>query len=545
MKILLAALNAKYIHSNLAVHSLKAYAQEYGEHIEIAEYTINHQKDKILKDLYLRKPDVIGFSCYIWNLDYIEELIGDLAKIMPKTAVFVGGPEVSYDGEAFLERNPFVKGVMAGEGEQIFKELCRELCENGVTEKVCGVLKSSGCMDMSRIPFIYKDLKEFENRIIYYESSRGCPYSCSYCLSSIDKKVRFRDMELVKEELQFFLDRKVPQVKFVDRTFNCNKNRAMEIWQYILENDNGVTNFHFEISADLLSEEELEILEKFRPGAVQLEIGVQSTNPETIREIHRKMDLEKLKKTVAAVKKFRNIHQHLDLIAGLPCEDLKTFQRSFNEVYGMEPDQLQLGFLKVLKGSHMHSMAEEYGLSYKGKPNYEVLATKWLSYGEILQLKAVEEMVEMYYNSGQFQATLTHLVREFETPYRFFESLGNYFEREGFQQNAPSRMTRYTILLGFIEENFPEKTGFYKETLTFDLYAREKLKNRPEWMGLQDEEGKEKLKQVGKQKHIEAFSYGKEVFMEGVRPGKKERKLLFFDYGRRNPLDHSAWVEEV
>lgn len=545
MKILLAALNAKYIHSNLAVHSLRAYAKEYQEQIEIAEYTINHAKDTVLRDIYLRKPDVIAFSCYIWNLDYIEDLIGDLEKIMPDTAIFVGGPEVSYDAEAFLKRNPFVKGVMTGEGEQTFGELCRELCENGVTEKVCGVLESRGCMDMSKIPFIYKDLKEFENRIIYYESSRGCPYSCSYCLSSIDKKVRFRDMALVKEELQFFLDRKVPQVKFVDRTFNCNRKRAMETWQYILGHDNGVTNFHFEISADLLSEEELEILGKFRPGAVQLEIGVQSANPETIREIRRKMDLEQLKKNVAAVKKFRNIHQHLDLIAGLPYEDLASFKRSFNEVYEMEPDQLQLGFLKVLKGSHMYSMAEEYGLSYKGKPNYEVLSTRWLSYGEILQLKAVEEMVEMYYNSGQFQATVKHLVREFAAPYVFFEKLAAYFEREGFMKNAPSRMSRYTVLLGFIEENFPQKAAFYKETLTFDLYAREKLKNRPEWMRVQDAEEKEKLKQYGKQNHIEAFSYGKEVFMEGVLPEKSERTILFFDYGRRNPLDHSACVEEL
>lgn len=550
MKILLVALNAKYIHSNLAVHSLKAYAKEYQEHIEIAEYTINHQKDRILKDIFLRKPDVVAFSCYIWNLDYVEDLIGDLGKIMPKVAVFAGGPEVSYDGDAFMKRNPFVKGVMVGEGEAIFASLCKELCENGLTPQICGVLENPGCMDMSEIPFVYKDLEEFENRIVYYESSRGCPFSCSYCLSAIDKKVRFRDMKLVKEELGFFLEKKVPQVKFVDRTFNCNKKRALEIWQYILEHDNGVTNFHFEISADLLSEEELDLLKKFRPGAVQLEIGVQSTNPLTIEEIHRTMNLDKLKKIVETVKSFQNIHQHLDLIAGLPFEDLETFKKSFNEVYDMEPDQMQLGFLKVLKGSYMHSMVKEYELSYKERPNYEVLSTKWLTFGDILQLKAVEEMVEMYYNSGQFQATIKHLVKEFESPYVFYEKLAAYFEAEGFEQNAPARMTRYIILLGFIKKNFPEemypgKVDFYKETLTFDLYAREKLKNRPEWMRMQTSEEKEKLKQVGKQNHVETFSYGKEVFLEGLSPVRMKPKLLFFDYSRRNPLNHSAYVEEI
>ncbi len=557
MKILLAALNAKYIHSNLGIYSLRAYAKEYKEQIEIAEYTINHQKDRILKDIYNRKPDVIAFSCYIWNLDMIEELIDDLGKIMPQVPIFAGGPEVSYDPEDFLKRNPFVKGVMTGEGEGIFANLCAELCKPeidwNVLKKIPGLvmqgevykMEPMPCMDMSAIPFPYEDLQEFENRIIYYESSRGCPFSCSYCLSSIDKKVRFRDMELVKEELQFFLDHQVPQVKFVDRTFNTSKKRSMEIWQYILDHDNGITNFHFEISADLLSQEELDILCKLRPGAVQLEIGVQSANEDTITEIRRTMDLEKLKENVAAVKSFGNIHQHLDLIAGLPFETLEIFKKSFDEVYGMEPDQLQLGFLKVLKGSYMEEKAGDYELFYKSKPNYEVLSTKWLSYGDILQLKSIEEMVELYYNSGQFQATLSHLVKEFESPYDFFEKLAVFFTEKGYDLQAPSRMARYTALLEFVEKYIPEKMEFYKETLTFDLYARERLKTRAAWMKEQGPEERQLLKEHGKQNHVECFSYKTDVFMEGKLPQEKGQHYFLFDYEVRNPLNHSAAVKEV
>ena len=264
-------------------------------------------------------------------------------------------------------------------------------------------------MDLSSIPFIYKDLSEFKNRIIYYESSRGCPFSCSYCLSSIDKKLRFRDTETVKKELQFFIDNKVPQVKFVDRTFNCKHDHAMAIWKYINEHDNGVTNFHFEISADLLREEELQEMSTMRPGLIQLEIGVQSTNPDTIKAIHRTMDFEKLKGIVDRIHSFGNIHQHLDLIAGLPYEDYDSFRHSFNDVYALKPQQLQLGFLKVLKGSHMMEMCREYGIVYKTQEPYEVLSTKWLDYDHVLKLKTVENMVEVYYNSGQFQNTLEYL----------------------------------------------------------------------------------------------------------------------------------------
>lgn len=413
MKFLLAAVNAKYIHSNLGIYSLNKYAQEKletrraqgeafpGIQIEMGEYTINQQMDLVLQDIYRRSPDVAGFSCYIWNILYVKELVRDLKKVMPQLTIWLGGPEVSYNGEEMLRELPEVTGVMAGEGEETFFRLVESCGMSFMESKEAGkrwnhsrleellkdrpgfiFRKSDGTisagapaplMELSRIPFSYGSLEGLAHRIIYYESSRGCPFSCSYCLSSIDKTVRFRDLDMVKKELSFFLEKRVPQVKFVDRTFNCRKSHAMEIWKFILEHDNGVTNFHFEISADLLDEEELALLKQMRPGLIQLEIGVQTTNPEAIREIRRRMDLEKLERNVHAVNSFRNIHQHLDLIAGLPYEGYESFRKSFNDVYRMEPEQLQLGFLKVLKGSYMEEMAGEYGLLYKSQPPYEAL----------------------------------------------------------------------------------------------------------------------------------------------------------------------------
>ena len=372
MKILLTAINAKYIHSNPAVYSLAAYAnhnlteEEKGTcKIEIAEYTINHRTEHIIADIYKKKPDVLAFSCYIWNWEYVQEVMVELHKLLPKVPIFLGGPEVSFTSEDILKQYPFLTGIMIGEGEETFLDLCRAYMEHRDVKLLPGISGDPrGLVNINDIPFFYDDMAAFEHRIVYYESSRGCPYRCSYCLSSIDKTVRLRDLELVKKELQFFLDLKVPQVKFIDRTFNANRTHACEVWNYILDNDNGITNFHFEISADILTEKELSILEKMRPGLVQLEIGVQSTNEKTIKEINRSMNLEKLKGVVSKIHGYQNIHQHLDLIAGLPYEDYLTFQTSFNEVYSMKPQQLQLGFLKVLKGAKMWEKAEEYGIAY-------------------------------------------------------------------------------------------------------------------------------------------------------------------------------------
>lgn len=547
MKILLAACNAKYIHSNLAVYDLQAYASDYADHIVLKEYTINQQKDDIMRDIYLEHPDVVCVSCYIWNLSFVKELMADLIKILPGADFWVGGPEVSYDAEKFLTENSEFKGVMVGEGEETFKELAGYYVEKNPQDlkDMTGICYRDGdqiihngwrqIMDLSSIPFIYKDLSEFKNRIIYYESSRGCPFSCSYCLSSIDKKLRFRDTETVKKELQFFIDNKVPQVKFVDRTFNCKHDHAMAIWKYINEHDNGVTNFHFEISADLLREEELQEMSTMRPGLIQLEIGVQSTNPDTIKAIHRTMDFEKLKGIVDRIHSFGNIHQHLDLIAGLPYEDYDSFRNSFNDVYALKPQQLQLGFLKVLKGSHMMEMCREYGIVYKTQEPYEVLSTKWLDYDHVLKLKTVENMVEVYYNSGQFQNTLEYLENFFPDAFSIYERLGSFYMEKGYGDISHTRMRRYEILLEFLEDMPEISVDQVKDQMVYDLYLRENLKSRPGFARDQKPFERQiwdfrKREKVAKNAHVEVFADG---------------KVLLFDYADRDPLTNNAHVTDV
>lgn len=547
MKILLVACNAKYIHSNLAVYDLQAYASDYADHIVLKEYTINQQKDDIMRDIYLEHPDVVCVSCYIWNLSFVKELMADLIKILPGADFWAGGPEVSYDAEKFLAENSEFKGVMVGEGEETFKELAGYYVEKNPQnlKDMTGICYRDGdriihngwrqIMDLSSIPFIYKDLSEFKNRIIYYESSRGCPFSCSYCLSSIDKKLRFRDTETVKKELQFFIDNKVPQVKFVDRTFNCKHDHAMAIWKYINEHDNGVTNFHFEISADLLREEELQEMSTMRPGLIQLEIGVQSTNPDTIKAIHRTMDFEKLKGIVDRIHSFENIHQHLDLIAGLPYEDYDSFRHSFNDVYALKPQQLQLGFLKVLKGSHMMEMCKEYGIVYKTQEPYEVLSTKWLDYDHVLKLKTVENMVEVYYNSGQFQNTLEYLENFFQDAFSIYERLGSFYMEKGYGDVSHTRMRRYEILLEFLEDVPEISMDQVKDQMVYDLYLRENLKSRPSFARDQKPFERQiwdfrKREKVAKNAHVEVFADG---------------TVLLFNYADRDPLTNNAHVTDV
>lgn len=572
MNIVLAAINAKYIHSNLAVYSLRAYAQQYKDEIQIAEYTINQQIDDILMDLYKKKPDVLCFSCYIWNLSYVEELIRELGKIFPSVPIWVGGPEVSYDTKDVLERLPEVTGVIFGEGEKTFLEVVEYYHGKDVKlSEIKGIayrgeegqfLQNSWreVMDLSEVPFVYHDMADFKNKIIYYESSRGCPFSCSYCLSSIDKCLRFRKLELVEKELQFFIDEKVPQVKFVDRTFNCNHKHAIAIWKYIKEHDKGITNFHFEVAADLLNEEELKLIESMRPGLIQLEIGVQSTNGQTIREIRRTMRFEEVARIVQRINQGENVHQHLDLIAGLPYEDMESFQKSFDDVYRLHPEQLQLGFLKVLKGSYMESQKERYGLVYKSRPPYEVLYTKWLSYEEMMQLKSVEEMVEVYYNSGQFSYCLRKLEEEYASPFVLYQGLGRYYENHELHLMSHSRITRYEILLGFIREKHKERESLYRELLTFDLYLRENVKNRPEFAGehevskdwlnaFYETESKEHQyligyeaydkRQLRKMTHIEKFHY------DVLGTCEEKENFILFDYQNRSRLTHQAAVTEV
>ncbi len=620
MKFLLAAINAKYIHSNPGVYSLRAFARTKipGADIEIGEYTINHQMNLILQDIYRRKPDFIGFSCYIWNISYIMEIVRDVKKVLPEAEIWLGGPEVSYDAKKVLTREPDVRGIMRGEGELTFTELVRAYLQREKTsvpdgytgESFRGQAKeeTSGCagntrmpenaegenahsdrLDLSQIPgityraangeieehgpqrllsldeipFYYDDMAGFENRIVYYESSRGCPFSCSYCLSSIDKTVRFRSLDLVLPELQFFLDHKVPQVKFVDRTFNCKREHTLGIWRYLVEHDNGITNFHFEVSADIFDEEELELIGKMRPGLIQLEIGVQSTNPDTIREIHRHMDLVKLKRAVDRVYDYRNTHQHLDLIAGLPYENYESFMRSFDDVYRMRPDQLQMGFLKVLKGSYMEEQVAAYDLKYRGIPPYEVLSTKWLPYSDVIRLKGVEDMAEVYYNSGQFPATMKLLEKRFQRPSEIFVNLAEYYEKNGLTGISHSRLARYEILYRFLEEDMREEerdhvtaakvpeTGQpsladFRDSLMYDLYVRENIKSRPSFASDQSPYKKEvreffmaeeeNPKWLTDYAGFDSRQMAKMAHLEHMEDGT----FVLFDYKKRDPLSGNA-----
>lgn len=638
MKIVLAALNAKYVHSNLAVYSLAAYAKAQMEKLQteqeqwkntqageiqpkesgmdmpeicVREYTINNNLDYILQSIYREKADVAAFSCYIWNIREVLEVAGGLAKAAPEISIWLGGPEVSYQSEKLLRENPFLTGIMSGEGERTFYELVkfwsREEGYGGAgLADIAGIVyrdRQSGVrktpprdrISMDDIPFIYDDLSRFANRILYYETSRGCPFSCSYCLSSIDRAVRFRSLSLVERELQFFLDHKAPQVKFIDRTFNCNREHALAIWRYILAHDNGITNFHFEVGGDLLGEEELSLFRQMRPGLIQLEIGLQSVNPKTLKEIRRSMDIGKLKKNMLALRGFGNIHRHLDLIAGLPFEDFLSFQQSFEAAYEMKPDQLQLGFLKVLKGSYMEERAESYRLVYQDAQPYEVISTAWISYDEILVLKQVEEMVEVYYNSGQFANTLDYLVPFFDSAFSFYRALGEYYDRERLYGIGFKREARYGALRAFAGERLshccrhisekesdgcghfsqetPDCTDFSQEEfdarLTFDYYLRENAKSRPDWAagGRIEKEayqaffkngGTEEIrlacedydsKAAARAMHIEKLPAElaetlrqQGAIGRGEVKGKEGCKYALFDYEHKNPLTGNALV---
>ena len=581
MNILLTAINAKYIHSNLAVYSLRAYAagkcERYKEEIGIAEYTINQPLDQILMDLYKRKPEVLCFSCYLWNIEYVEQLVAELGKIMPQTDIWLGGPEVSYHASHMLEQFPQVYGIMRGEGEETFLELAEfyynnsgkslEQCEKvqrlkeivGITfrdgEEIIETADRS-VMDLSKVPFVYEDLDVFKNKIIYYESSRGCPFSCSYCLSSIDKCLRFRDLELVKKELQFFIDHEIPQVKFVDRTFNCKHSHSMEIWSYIKEHDKGKTNFHFEVAADLLNEEELNLISTMRPGLIQLEIGVQSTNEQTIKEIHRTMKFSQVTEVVNRVHAAKNIHQHLDLIAGLPFEDYNSFHKSFCDVYALRPEQLQLGFLKVLKGSYMEEKTKNYELLYQNRPPYEVLSTKWLPYSDVIRLKGLEEMVEVYYNSRQFEHTMELLEQVFGDAFVMFEEMSNYYEEHGYYGVNHNRVARYEILYAFIKEValvqyetlLTEEQ--FRQTLVMDLYLRENMKNRPAFAGdsLVSKEVERTFYDTEAEEHqyLKGYEkYDKRQLRKMTHLENIDGHLILFDYQNRNPLTNQATTYEV
>lgn len=613
MKFLLVAVNAKYIHSNLAVFSLQAYAKQAGYPVEVAEYTINNQRETILKNIYQHKPDIIGVSCYIWNMEMVSALTEDLHKLLPDTPIWLGGPEVSWNPRERLQTMPWITGIMVGEGEETLAELAgwyQSTANNGAGNDYTvnvgagndatvnvgaandnaandGVADDSSCelsripglcirnqgeimltpprtlLSMDELPFPYKGLEAYENRIIYYESSRGCPFSCSYCLSSVEKKLRFRSLDLVYEELDYFLKAGVLQVKFVDRTFNCNHEHAYGIWSFITEHDNGITNFHFEISADLLKEEDFALFARMRPGLIQLETGVQTTNPDTIRAIGRRMNLELVAANTKRIRKLGNIHQHLDLIAGLPMEDLQSFGRSFDQVYAMEPDELQLGFLKVLHGTRMEAEAKAHGLVYSSRPVYEVMASKWLSYEDVLRLKSVEDAVEVYYNSNQYANTLAYIMNEFEGPFDFFSRLGAFREQRNAMNVSQSRMDQYQVLRDFMEvfwsstETPEEKLLLLDACLSYDYCLRERLKRVPAFVP--DQEPYKRLISDFYAQEVASGRYFGKMAMKGegayrklrgrtqalVLPGKTGKRLVVFDYENRSPLNHNAAVVEI
>lgn len=486
---LLVAVNAKYIHSNPAVYSLRAYAGPDFD-VKISEYTINNNTSDILRDIVLQAPDVIGFSCYIWNISKIKILISDIAKLLPSTDIWLGGPEVSFCAEEYLSCYPNVKGVFIGEGEASFKEVLKEYDSEKDFVSIPGICtrynigntKMPQQISSDNIPFIYENgFSDFTNRIIYYESSRGCPFRCSYCLSSIDKTTTFRSLDLVKSELSFFLAHKVPQVKFIDRTFNCDKARALSIWKYIADNDNGITNFHFEIAADLLDDDSIKLLSSLRPGLVQLEIGVQSTNTKTLEAVNRPCDIAHISSIVTKLNASGNALLHLDLIAGLPYEDLSSFRKSFNDVWAMNPTVLQLGFLKVLKGSPIAQQVSDFNIKHTVEPPYEVLSTTWLSYSDICVLKDIEAVLEIYGNSLQYTSALPKLMTYFDTPFDFFNKLAEYYRNKNLFALPPARSARYEILYNFAVSACEIGSDTLKELLTLDFCLREKPKKLPDF----------------------------------------------------------------
>ncbi len=554
LKVLLVAVNAKYIHSNLAVYSLKQYADTFisenesdmNVDIEIAEYTINNFCDDVVQDIYKKQADVIAFSVYIWNVEFVCRVASTLKKVLPNTAFWVGGPEVSYRAEQFIADNPYIDMVMCGEGEQIFSEA---VCTYYREEKVAQVIQCKNVLDMNKLPFVYSDLSRFEHKIVYYETSRGCPFSCSYCLSSIDKKVRFRDLSLVKKELQFFIDNKVSLVKFVDRTFNCSHEHAMGIWKYIAENDNGITCYHFELSADLLTDEELSYIATLRKGLVQFEIGVQSFNEHTLSAINRSTNMIKLKEKVAKLREPRNLHLHLDLIAGLPYEDIESFAKSFDEVYGMGPDELQLGFLKVLSGSHMSEMENEYGIKRTDYSPYEVLSTKWLSYDDVLMLKQVEQVLEIFYNSNQFTATMKYLETFFISAFEMYKSIGKYYGSTFQVGISHSRVKLYEFLISYAETELEDiNMAFLKELLTYDIYLRENCKTRPSFAtkGADKTSDYVRAHTVPNRKlvHVESFAYD---IIKYINEGTvcENRVLYLFQYDNRDAITYNANIIEI
>ena len=571
MKALFVGINAKFIHSNLAIRYIQKYAENQGVVIDTSEYTINQSIDFIFDGIINQAPDLIGFSCYLWNIELIKNLVVMLKQVRPECRVVLGGPEVSYDTKQLIEGLPEVDYIIAGEGEVSATNLVQRLRDKQSLEGLTGLtyLKDGEVvvtvptppLDLSLVPFVYEEgLVGLEHRILYYETSRGCPYTCQYCLSSIEKGVRFRPIEMVKRELQFFLDHKVTQIKFVDRTFNAKLSHTLAIWHYLHENDNGVTNFHFEITADLLDEKTLEFLAGVRPGLFQFEVGVQSTHAPTILTVERKVEFEKLKARVLKAMEGNNIHMHLDLIAGLPKEDYLTFAKSFNDVMAIKPEQLQLGFLKVLKGSQIYYLQKDYGIVFRQFAPYEVLSTHEMTYEDLRRLKDIETLLETYYNSNQFSTSIRYLMDCHDSAFDCFEGMSDYWKDQGYNLLPHNKIRLYELMYDYGTTCKRVNRELLKQKLKHDLCTREKPKKWPDFIPQEDQFKETKRafyqsetnrasvlssykeytsKQCSRMAHLERYTFDV--------AGTSEEKVtwLFYDYKKKNIMTGHASVTVV
>ncbi|AWI05225.1 B12-binding domain-containing radical SAM protein [Clostridium drakei] len=557
MKVVLTALNSKFIHSNLAIRYLKAYTKDLNYECITREFTINDRREKVLEQLIKEEADVIVFSCYIWNIEFIQGLAKLINLVDSNIKMVYGGPEVSYDSISFLKEN-VGEYVIVGEGEETYREFinwqleCEKLDKNGFDDRILEKPKSikglsfkigekvyfngdRDLMDLNKVIFPYNEQDNLQNKIVYYEASRGCPFNCKYCLSSTTHGVRFFETNRVKKELKFLVDKGAKLIKFVDRTFNCNVNFAMDIWKFLIELDTEVT-FHFEISADILTEEEIKLLSNAPKGRIQFEVGVQTTNNEILKNINRNVNFEDIKEKVEELESIKNIKQHLDLIAGLPGENIKSFKKSFNDVYSIRPEEIQLGFLKLLKGSPMREEATKWGMVYSPYAPYEILKTKDISYDEIIILKRIEEVLDKYYNSRKFDNILNYFLPKFKTSFDFYRSLGEFFYDKGYLNRNISSAEYYRVFIEFNQESLKENSNKLKEIIKYDYLKFNKKKWIPEFLVRErNKEEERKIKEkivdkkikLSKNYHMEKFFVDIDKYINENLLEEKQCYILF------------------
>ena len=555
MKILLTAINSKFIHSNLAVRYLKAFTKDLPYESKIREFSINDREERILKEIIEEKADVVAFSTYIWNVEIVSRVANLIKLVSPQTEILYGGPEVSYDSKDFMEKN-IGEYLIEGEGEKTYRDFVKyklglkELSDiKGLYYRKNDEIIFNGprpLMNMDEIVFPYEEDEDLNNKIVYYEGSRGCPFRCKYCLSSTTHGVRFHSIERTLEELNFFIKKGVRLVKFVDRTFNCNHKYSMAIWDFLIKADTN-TKFHFEISADILKEEEIELLRKAPKGRFQFEVGVQTTNDNVLKNINRFVNFSDIKEKVEELLSINNINQHLDLIAGLPGEDYKSFVKSFNDVHSIKPEEVQLGFLKLLKGSDMRRDAHLYNMKYSPYPPYEILSTDKISYDEIQILKRVEAVVDKYYNSQKFNTILEFFYDKFETPYEFFYELGNYFEQKGYFNKNIGNTEYYKVFLDFNMEILKGKEDYLVDIIRYDYLSFNKKRGIPEFLRSSiDKNIEEDIKNQYREEYsfrkfsVEHFSIDIDKFINENKIEKRDIYYLIGNEGEKIKIQYTA-----